>query len=176
MTRFLSALALVVVLGAPVVAHAHGDVESTSPADGDHVVDPPTEVTITFSQPPTADSKFEVVDGCDDDVLAAVEGEGPNPVLRIRPGGSTGAWTVRYRVISATDGHLTRGNFTFLVGRGPLQCGEDPSVDDTPDVAPTGDTDGALGADDGDFPIVPVVIGGGVIVALAVVVRMMSGR
>ena len=156
---------------------AHGDIESTTPAKGDHVGEPPTEVLISFSQPPTADSRFEVVDGCDEDMLAGVGGEGPNAVLEIRPGGSTGTWTVRYRVISATDGHLTRGNFSFLVGRGPLRCGEeDPVVDETPEVAPSDEVAAADDDDGNDFPIVPVVIGGGVIVALAVAVRMISGR
>jgi methionine-rich copper-binding protein CopC len=173
--RRLALLALVFVV-VPAPAFAHGDIESTAPADGDHVIDPPTEVRIDFTQPPTADSKFEVADGCDRDVLAGVEGEGPNAVLRIEEGGSTGAWEVRYRVISATDGHLTRGNFSFLVGRGPLRCDEPAPPDSTEVASPVPpEAAGDDGTNGDGFPVVPVLIGGGVIVALAVAVRMLSG-
>lgn len=177
MKRIFGGLVVALILVAPGVAYAHGDVESTTPADGDHVAQPPEEVLITFSQPPTADSRFEVLDGCDDDVLADVEGEGPNAVLKIA-GGSTGSWTVRYRVISATDGHSTRGNFSFLVGRGPLRCDEPGLAVETPDAMVTSPPAGAASDDgeSGDFPIAPVLIGGGVIVALAAAVRMMSTR
>jgi methionine-rich copper-binding protein CopC len=175
--RILAAVVVAIVLGAPGAAVAHGDVEATDPADGAHPVQAPTEVEITFAQPPTADSKFEVEDGCDEDVLAEVRRQGATVALQISPGGSTGSWMVRYRVISATDGHLTRGNFSFLVGRGPLLCDEDePEIDETPG-GPSPGGGGAAGDGDGtDFPIVPVVVGGGVILALAVAVRMMSAR
>jgi methionine-rich copper-binding protein CopC len=175
--RILAVVAVAVVLGAPGAALAHGDVETTDPADGDHVVQPPTEVEITFGQPPTADSKFEVEDGCDQDVLADVRRDGATVALQVSPGGSTGSWMVRYRVISATDGHLTRGNFAFLVGRGPLLCDDDePEIDETPGGRSPGGGAAAGDSDGSDFPIVPVVVGGGVILALAVAVRMMSAR
>lgn len=159
------------------VALAHGDLQSTEPADGSHPADPPTEVRITFTEAPTGDSRFTVVDGCDNDVLAGVSGEGPNAVLEI-DGGSTGAWTVRYRVISSVDGHPSRGKFGFLVGRGPLNCdGADPVDDETPDsdesVPPSG---GGPTSDDGDLPVVPVLVGGVAIVAIALAVRMFAGR
>jgi methionine-rich copper-binding protein CopC len=161
----------------PGVALAHGDIQSTEPADGAHPVDPPTEVRITFTEAPTGDSRFEVEDGCGNDVLAGVSGEGPNAVLEI-DGGSTGAWTVRYRVISSVDGHPSRGNFGFLVGRGPLNCdGTEPDDDQTPDGAgsPPPGADGP-GSDDGDFPVVPILLGGAAIVAIALAVRMFAGR
>lgn len=166
--------ALSVVLSG--VALAHGDIQSTDPEEGSHPVDPPDEVRITFTQAPTADSRFEVVDGCDNDVLAGVSGEGPNAVLEIE-GGSTGAWTVRYRVISSVDGHPSRGNFSFLVGRGPLNCDEptpDVTEDVPPEAAPSPPSDDPSGGT--GFPVIPLLLGGAAVVAVAFAVRMFASR
>jgi methionine-rich copper-binding protein CopC len=174
MTRRLLALcALAVVLAAPVASHAHGDIQSTSPEDGARVTSAPSIVRISFTEAPTADGRFEVIDGCGDDIVAEVAREGANAELLV-DAGQPGAWKVSYRVISSVDGHSTRGSFGFRVA-GPSDCSDpEPVASDTPEI----DGQPPFANDDApsDFPVLPVVIGGGAIVALAVAVRIFSAR
>lgn len=148
-------------------AAAHGELDKATPGAGRHVGKAPEVIELDFAEPPTPDSKFEVTDGCRDDVLAQVSGEGPNARLEVS-GGAPGRWKVSYRVVSSVDGHLVRGSYSFHVGN-KKPCNPVPSPTlAAPPVA--GDDDG------GGFPATPVLIGGAAVLALAVVIRLISAR
>jgi copper transport protein len=113
-----AALAMVLVLVSAGPASAHATLESTNPADGQHLDKAPTEVTLTFSEdigaPPGAVRVFNnqghrVDDG---DVKAHNEtaSVGLNSI-------GDGGYVVTWRVISA-DSHPVNGAFTFTVGTG----------------------------------------------------------
>jgi methionine-rich copper-binding protein CopC len=166
-------LITVLVLFSPAAAWAHGDAITTVPAAGDRVRSLPKFVEIDFTEPPTQDSHYEVIDGCGDDVLAAVSGDGNLRHLSLA-GGEPGKWKVTYRVISATDGHPTRDRFSFRVA-GSKDCREPaPGDDETPDI---GEAGAPIESDDGSgFSAGPILIGGAAILILAVVIRVLASR
>lgn len=154
-------------------ASAHGDLERSDPERGDHERKPPRTIALDFAEPPTADSNFEVTDGCRENVLAGVSGEGPNAVLQI-DGGAPGRWKVEYRTVSSVDGHLVEGSFSFHVGNKTEPCEEpapDPSA--TVDIGAPGPR---LENEDGDggLPLLPIGLAGVGIVAVALLIRRMG--
>lgn len=168
--RLASVGFLIALVVAPASAWAHGDVTTSAPAPGGRVKEPPTGVSISFSEPPTKDSRYSVIDGCGDEVLMGVEGKGTDKTLVVS-GGSSGKWKVSYNVISALDGHRSSDRFTFTVA-GQKDCG--PGTDESPSIGGAAppifpETEPA------SFPIVPVAVGAG-IVAAAVAFRLLSSR
>jgi copper transport protein len=113
-----AALAVVVVLVTAGPAAAHATLESTSPADGEHLDRAPSEVTLTFSEdigaPPGA---VRVFNGqghrVDDGDVRARDNTARVGLNSIGDGG----YIVTWRVISA-DSHPVNGAFTFTVGNG----------------------------------------------------------
>lgn len=172
MRRLLVALVLVglSVLGGDALAH--GDLESADPKPNRHLRNPPDVIALRFVEPPTDDSDFEVRDGCREEVLAQVAREGPDARLEI-DGGAPGRWKVTYRVVSSVDGHLVQGSYAFHVGN-KKPCEPQPEESDE-----IGEAAPPIANDDGDegggFPVVPALIGAGVVGA-AVVVRLVMGR
>lgn len=164
------AAAIGVIAGVAAIcgpAWAHGDLRKAKPEAGRHLRKPPQVIELDFAEPPTADSEFEVKDGCRDNVLGQVSGEGPNAVLGV-DGGAPGRWTVSYRVISSVDGHLVRGSYSFHVGnKKPCEPVASPTL-----AAPADGDDG----DEGGFPATPVLIGGAAVFALALGIRLISAR
>ena len=156
----------------PTSAGAHGDVTTTAPAAGGRVKEPPTAVSISFSEPPTKDSRYTVVDGCGDEVLTGVEGKGTDKTLVVS-GGSSGKWKVSYNVISALDGHRGSDRFTFTVA-GKKECDGPPGRNQTPEI---GDAAPPVTPDEepGSFPVVPVAIGGAIVVG-AIALRFLASR
>ena len=164
-------LGVTLLVLSPLSAWAHGERTISDPEDGARVEDVPSVISIDFSEPPTKDGRFTVLDGCGNDVLSEVTGEGSNKKLQIA-GGSPGRWEAIYTVISSTDGHESHDRIRFTVA-GKKDCGE-PSTDSSPDIS-----DGASsgGSDDAStFPLVPLLIGGAAILVLAVGARIMSSR
>ena len=171
--RLVSVAFLIAMLLAPAGASAHGDVTTTAPAAGGRVKQPPTGISISFSEPPTQDSKYTVVDGCGNDVLAGVEGKGTDKTLVVS-GGKPGKWKVSYNVISATDGHSSSDRFAFTVA-GKKECGGPPGTgEESPEI---GEAAPPISPDDepASFPVVPVAIGGAIVVA-AIAVRLLASR
>lgn len=108
------------------VARAHGDLEGTSPEDGTTVRKSPTEVRITLTEAPAPSSSVVVTDGCRRKVDVAEDTEGLDLVASVS-GGEPGRWDVRYRAVSAEDGHVTKNGFGFAVS-GRRDCsGDEPS-------------------------------------------------
>lgn len=186
MSRSLSALlaaclagGLLLALAAP--AGAHGELEAAKPGPNDHLKAPPSNLTMTFTEEPSNDSVIKVSDGCHSSVVERLVVDGNDFVAQLAKG-QPGTWQASFRVISAEDGHLTKGNYTFEVA-GEKDCskggdgkgngdGATDGPDDGPSVAAPGDGDD----DGGDFPVVPVVIAAVVLVGAGIVLRRASAR
>ncbi|MDQ3913715.1 MAG: copper resistance protein CopC [Actinomycetota bacterium] len=156
------------VLAGP--AGAHGDIQATDPEELATVRRPPRSVAITFSEAPTAQAALNVRDGCRREVTQGVDITGATATARVAIG-QPGRWRVSYRVISALDGHETKGIYTFTVaGRKDCTPGE-PTATATPDgpgAAPTPQGDDAAGS---SAPVVPIAFGALAVVVLAFIVR-----
>ena len=169
MHRLLLATVVLVAL-TPSSAFAHGDLERSDPERGDHVNKPPKTIELDFAEPPTAESRFEVTDGCKENVLASIGGEGPHAVLEIE-GGAPGRWKVSYRTVSSIDGHLVSGKFSFHVGNKRPCVEPDPS--ETVDIGAPGPP---ISNDEGaGLPVVPIALAGVGIVGIALLIRRMGG-
>lgn len=114
----LSGIAL--LLAQPAPAGAHAVLSDSVPARGDTVTTAPTEIVLRFTEPPVADARIAISDGCDRDVVQGIEVL--NAELTVAAtGGQPGKWRVRYQVVSAVDGHSTSGTFSFEVA-GSADC------------------------------------------------------
>jgi copper transport protein len=113
---------LLLVLLAPA-AGGHALLRGSEPAGGASLDSSPERVTLTFTEPPDpALSSVHVLDTAGHAVergrAHAVAGR---PLLLEVPVGQLddGTYTVSWRVVSRTDGHLTAGAFAFGVGVQP---------------------------------------------------------
>ena len=150
----------VLALAAPAFGHAA--LVGSDPEDGASLTSAPDSVIVTYAEPPTQSSQFAVIDGCERDVVASVEVLNDTIEATIADA-QPGEWTVRWGVVSAVDGHLTRDKVTFSVDGEPdcTAAGPDEDPDDRADPATS-------------VPILPIAIATGVILALAIAVRVMS--
>jgi copper transport protein len=137
----LSLSAIWLVASAPV-AGAHASLRSSDPADGAILDGAPSAVILTFTEPP--DPKLTVVHVLDSSG-AQVESGPPQPVngrrLQIREALDAlpdGVYTVTWRTVSETDGHVTAGGFSFGVGVSPAGAPAPPGggAGETPSPAP----------------------------------------
>src|SRR5438552_6747685 len=110
-----AALVLAVVVG---TASAHSILQRSIPSANASLSTPPRQVVLVFSEPVVAGlSTATVVDRQGAVVSQAVAVAGDSRALAISVGPlATGVYTVRWRVLSATDGHTTSG--FLLVGLG----------------------------------------------------------
>jgi|GEM_PF-223736 len=130
---------------APARAPAHGILQGSSPRANAVLPAPPVEVVLAFNEPiDGAFSRAEVLDaeGRSQGDPAQLSANG----RRLRVGLSRlapGAYTVRWRVLSRVDGHVTSGAFVFAVGEGtqpesarpgPGTARDRPAVGDRPAV------------------------------------------
>lgn len=109
-----------VLLAAPA-AHAHAVLQSSSPAHGSTWESAPREVLLTFTEPvhPEA-SSAHAVDAAGRMVSKGFEVSPDGRTVRVKLGVlSRGTYTVRWRVLSRVDGHLSEGVVTFGVGQAP---------------------------------------------------------
>ncbi|MGZ5327986.1 MAG: copper resistance CopC/CopD family protein [Actinomycetota bacterium] len=104
-------------------ALAHAGLESSDPADGSVLDTPPDQVLLTFSEPPDLTlSTLGMLDATGAEVQMhdpeVVPGEGSRQVaLTPMAALGEGVYTVTFRVVSRTDGHLTAGSIAFGVGQ-----------------------------------------------------------
>lgn len=168
--KLITALACALVLGSSP-AFAHGEVEKRSPPPGARVAKAPAHVSITFTEAPAEGALLRVLDGCKKNIV-------PEPLIAERTLHSLldpsqpGRWKVVYRVISAEDGHLTKGSYKFTV-KGTKDCSSGDDAQIGPATSPiTPDPP----SDEGGFPLVPVAVGGGLVLIAALAIRVASGR
>jgi methionine-rich copper-binding protein CopC len=169
MKRITTLFLLLAAIALPTShAFAHGEIETSNPADHATLKKVPPEVSVTFSETPSDASKLVVKDGCGSEMGdPSVEGK----ALVVSVGDAQpGTWSAKWDVISAEDGHRTKGAISFLV-RGQPDCSVgEPSPDETGDAGSPGED--AAGSSEG-IPTV-VIVGGAVglgLVVLALVIR-----
>ena len=115
---WLATLILVASI-APARVSAHAELVTSDPIANSSLVEAPSTLTVTFSEPIDPDrASIEVLDL----QLRPVAGVGP---ARVDPEGVTvtldlpvldpDVYTVRYDVVSTTDGHTTSGFYAFIV-------------------------------------------------------------
>ena len=125
------AAALLSLMGG--LAAAHANYVKSNPATDARLTRPPTEVRVTFSEPPDArGSDLAVLDqgGKRVDVRdVTLVSDEPN-TLRVTLGPiGDGGYLVSWTALSTVDGHVTKGAFGFAVGDAPL-----PKI---PDIGPS---------------------------------------
>jgi copper resistance protein C len=173
------------LLLAPIRAEAHSELEASKPADGSTVNKPPDHIVLTFSEEPTQDSVVKVMDGCSKNLADDSFVAGNKFHVQIVDG-TGGDYLVEYSLISAEDGHATKGSFTFSV-KGEVDCSKDEPADDkkddSKDDADTADQDQASGgteptSDEGDSssPMMLILLGGLAAIVIAVIARLATRR
>ena len=174
------AVAYVFLALGSAAASAHGDLGSTTPAADSKLNKAPDHLIINFTEPPTKNSVVKVKDGCGDEITDSVSFS--DRVAHVfTDEGQPGKWKVSYEVVSAADGHKSDGGYGFTItGEKDCSPGEkEPKNNDSNNGGGSGPgpqaNDGGGGDDGSSFPVVPVVIGGAGVIALALVARRLAG-
>lgn len=173
--RTLRALvvAVIVLLLWPLDALGHGELKRALPPADSVLRRPPPHVMLTFTEPPTKDSKIEVLDGCQRDVVEQVILAKSTAHIYLRGGGQPGIWQVGYQVISKTDGHPEKGALHFAV-RGKVDCdAETREPSPSPSLAAAGDDPDGGGS---SRPLILVAVAGAIAVGIAALVRLTTAR
>src|SRR5512140_3407215 len=109
--------------GAGYVVAAHSELVASSPGAGSVVATPPQELRLVFSEP--IDPGYTSLDVLDRNSATILSNAGrpdpadPRVLVAQLPAGTiagSGLFTVQWRTLSAADGHVERGFFTFGVG------------------------------------------------------------
>jgi methionine-rich copper-binding protein CopC len=174
----------ILCLGA-TAALAHGDTVKTDPKKNARTTMPST-VSVTLSEAPVPQSQLRIIDGCGRNVTGEVTVNGDTIQASIGDA-QPGKWKAAYQVVSAVDGHPTEDDWSFTV-QGTKDCDGESEEEVAPTPEPTESTGAAGEGDDptsaaGDdaastsdteensFPVLPVVLGGVALVAIAALVR-----
>lgn len=176
----LCVLCMLVVGFAPS-ATAHGDISSTTPERDATVKKPPKTLSISFTETPAGGSNsLEVRDGCKEDVLADFD-VNERTMTAALAGGRPGHWRISYQIVSAEDGHPSRGSYRFHVAGKP-RCNapaDDKKPDDDGNDQAIDDDDDPSAADDeaaGDgLPWLVIGLGTIALVGVALLLRRSSG-
>jgi copper transport protein len=111
-----------VVLGAtwmPTPALAHAALEESDPANGAILQTAPGEIRLTFTEPPDRSLTTIGVDAAGSPVETGPPEQvaGSPREIRVRiPQLNDGVYTVTWRTVSTTDGHVTAGALSFGIG------------------------------------------------------------
>ena len=116
----LAALGLAgTLLAIPAPAAAHAELLSTDPVANTSLTAAPEWVVLEFSEPVSADNaEVELLDARGSTVAGVADPELTDGGRRVRAGLpelEAGVYTVRFRIVSALDGHVTTGVFAFQV-------------------------------------------------------------
>ena len=128
MKRITCAVAALLVVGvwpslAATAAFAHASLESSDPSNGELLEAAPDRISLTFTEPP--DLSLTTIGVLDDTGAPLPTGPpelapGSDREVRVRLDPvPDGVYTVTWRTVSATDGHVTAGAFSFGVGVSP---------------------------------------------------------
>ena len=135
----LAAAVVVSLALAPAPARAHAELVSSSPPSGVSLLDGPSSLELTFTEPiDPATVSVRLLDA----EQAPVAGVGPASVDAARlaataalPELEPGTYTVSYQVVSAVDGHSTAGLLAFVVDpTGSEAAGVPPASSTSPSV------------------------------------------
>lgn len=115
-------------------AYAHDELTSSNPADGATLATPPSQVVLTFEEPPVELGAQVVVTGPDGPVsTGSPRLTGDDVVVDVQPSAPAGRYTVEWRVTS-DDGHPVSGSFGFTA---QAAAGGTPSAVASPAAEPT---------------------------------------
>jgi copper transport protein len=125
-------LLLCIALLAPQPAHAHANLQDVQPGQNVRLDEPPTEIRLCFTEPvEPAFSRISLRDSTGAQVAVPEAFVDPSDahalVVSPLPPLGDGVYTVVWSVVSAADGHYTRGSYAFSVGVA-LQAGTDGSA------------------------------------------------
>lgn len=165
----LSALALMGLLTAAAPASAHAERLGSQPEEGARLKKAPTSISIDFTEPPTGDARLEVLDGCGDDVVQAVEVANRNITSPLQDG-EPGDWKVTSTVVSGIDGHQTKDSWSFEVA-GQKDCSQGGGAGEGGGEAAGDEQD-----DGSSLPVIPIALGAAGVLAVALLLRMLTGR
>ena len=105
-------------VGWPAPVHAHNTFESSSPAEGDVLAQPPTQISLVFTKSVPLDSaSVQITDstGVRQDALSLAHGPlGDRELIAQLPATVAGEVSVRWRLVGA-DGHPITERITFTV-------------------------------------------------------------
>ncbi len=116
----VAAFGMLIALAAATASHvaAHAELESTVPAAGSVVHEPPARLTLRFSQRfEPAFTRVEILDAYGQQVAGhavEVDGADPRSLGVALPKLAPGAYRVQWRVLSV-DTHVSEGQFGFVV-------------------------------------------------------------
>lgn len=156
MQRFL-ALAIIALICASMtaVAFAHAAYESSDPNNGSTVSSPPSRVIADFTERlDSGNSNLSVIDPCGTQVDRGDSLVANDRITVSMSANKQGTYVVNFQALSAVDGHLTRGQFSFTstggeaCPQGASEEEEEPEPERQPEQAPRGEDD--PGSDPGD--------------------------
>jgi methionine-rich copper-binding protein CopC len=161
--------ALVIALLLPSAAAAHAELVSSTPAAGEVLTNPPTEVVLTFDEAAVGNSTFDVVDSGGTTVASGAPDPAEATIMRATlPALGPGVYEVRWTSV-AEDTDVAHGTFQFTIAEAtpppatPTPASsESPSAEPTSTAAPTatavptGAGDGISGA--GTDVLVPIAV------------------
>jgi methionine-rich copper-binding protein CopC len=99
----------------PLMAFGHAKLLGTSPADGTQLEAAPTELTLKFDEPVQL-AVLKLSAAGKDIPLAYDRGAAAQPqVTVVLPVLAAGIYQVRWSALTADDGHVVRGTFSFIV-------------------------------------------------------------
>jgi len=125
-SALLAAFAAVLVLAAPVAAHAA--LVSGDPAPGSTLASAPTRVSSTFDDDLDASKSSIVVVGPGGATVGqgGVSPDDPKTLVATITSGAPGAWEVRWTA-ATPDGHIERGTYGFTVSASPTASPAPPA-------------------------------------------------
>ncbi len=124
----------------PGLAGAHAALEESRPANGEALDSAPTEILLRFTEPPDLElTTIGVVSSTGASVETGPVRAAPDRAVRVPlPDLPDGVYTVTWRTVSQTDGHVTASALSFGVGVSADEVGPiDPSqIAETPPPTP----------------------------------------
>lgn len=163
-------IALVITAALTPRAFAHGERGGSDPKAGARLGRAPGSVTVSFTEPPTGDGKFEVTDGCGRDVVTDLKIQNTE-IEATLAGGQPGKWNVSWKIVSGLDGHPSSDGYKFSVAGGEPDCS-------VPAPAESGGRGSAAGDEPSgrsNIPWIPIAVGSVVLVGAAVLLRRSGG-
>ncbi|GAA1249518.1 copper resistance protein CopC [Pseudonocardia aurantiaca] len=174
---------LALLLGA-APAFAHARLESTDPADGASLATGPERVSLTFSDPMSADFNTITVVGPDNAryETGSITAQNNTVSIGVGPLGPAGRYEIGYRVVSE-DGHPVTGSVAFTLtaagpGAAPAAAASAPAAGPAaPEAASPAPAAAASNtSDSGGAPVWPWIVGAVVLVGGGVVAALRLGR
>jgi methionine-rich copper-binding protein CopC len=162
-------------------AWGHGREVKTDPKRNAELPRPPAAVTIELTEAATDDAVVKVADGCNENVAAHIAISEEMLTAHLVQG-QPGEYHVDWSVISAVDGHPTKGSFSFSV-KGKPDCSSGTAGGGGNNGGDADDTGGGGAAappasdeDDSSFPVVPVGLGVLGVIAIGLGARFAGSR